>query len=259
MTKDCLKFIKQRSVHRARRNPIFWRLLVGLLLFVGLAGSVEADLGIVVSNISGLPYAMVIDSSGRIVTAGTHSIFGGYWGFGLSRYNSDGSLDTTFGNAGLVDTDISAAGLGAEARDVAIDNLGRIIVAGISYPLPKSPCCFLILNPDFLVARYNSDGSLDTTFGNGGVVTTDIRGDGSYDQTRAVAVDSLGRIVVAGHTSTFVPPDTWYPPRMALARYSSDGSLDPTFGDGGIVTTDTRGSGSVINDVAIDGAGRIVV
>src|SRR5262245_36008693 len=227
-----LKFLKPRRGKRAAINSVLYTLLLGVFLLSSLAGFAEASGGLVITGISGRAYAMVIDSLGRIVTAGAPPAFGGYWGFGLTRYNSDGSLDTTFGNGGLVTTDISAVGLAVGARAVAIDNLGRIIVAGNSYPLPKSPSGFFIRDSKFLVARYNSDGSLDGTFGNGGLVTTDIGGEGKFNHANAVTIDSLGRIVVAGYTTTFVPPATWGPSYVGLARYNSDGSLDSTFGDG---------------------------
>ena len=81
-----------------------------------------------------------------------------------ARYNSDGSLDTSFGIGGSVVTGL------LRGSDVVIQPDGKIVVAGDSLG-PQ-------MNGDFAVARFNSDGSLDTSFGIGGVVTTDFSGEG---------------------------------------------------------------------------------
>jgi uncharacterized delta-60 repeat protein len=229
------------------KNSTFWRPLVGLLLFVGLAGFAEASGGVVITDIIGLDYAVVIDSFGRIVMAGsTQSPATGFDALLLARYNPDGSPDTSFGNGRVVITDVTGANVGARA--MAMDGLGRIVVAGNSTQRGTLP------NYGFLVARYNSDGSLDTSFGNGGLVITHIS---THDWLNAMAIDSLGRIVVAGYIQTFASPVTH--PSIALARYNSDGSLDATFGNGGIVTTDIDGRRSGAGGVAIDDVGRIIV
>ena len=73
---------------------------------------------------------------------------------------------------------------------------------------------------DFVVTRYNADGTLDSTFGTGGVVVTDLRGTGGHDHARGIAIDAQGRIVVAGDSDQ----------DFAAVRYLSDGSLDTSFG-----------------------------
>jgi uncharacterized delta-60 repeat protein len=75
---------------------------------------------------------------------------------------------------------------------------------------------------DFELARYNSDGSLDAAFGNGGIVTSHVGPSGSIDLSQAVSIDSLGRIVVAGSSDAGDP-------HAVVARYNPDGSLDDTF------------------------------
>src|SRR5215831_11924036 len=145
-----------------KNRKLFSRSLVSLMLFVGLARTAEANGGVVITNITGFNYAVVIDSFGRIVTAGAaQSPATGFEALLLTRYNSDGSQDTSFGNGGVVMTGVTGADVGARA--MALDRLGRIVVAGVCIRgmLPSN---------DFLLARYNSDGSLDTSFGNGGIV-----------------------------------------------------------------------------------------
>jgi uncharacterized delta-60 repeat protein len=149
----------------------------------------------------------------------------------------DGSLDPTFGNGGLVMTDF---GPGDDfARDVALQPDGKIIVAGAGTPTGGY---------DFTLARYNSDGSPDMSFGAGGIVTTDFR---TFDLVYALALQPDGKIVVAGN-SWFDTDD------FAVARYNSDGSLDVSFGPGGIVTTDL-GDNEYANAVAIQPDGRILL
>ena len=192
---------------------------------------------------------MAVDPAGRIVVAGRSyqgSPYAGGTGndFALARYDgSDGSLDTTFGAGGKVLTDFGA---NDNVESVAIDDAGRIVVAGFAQGTTGN---------DFALARYNgSDGSLDTTFGTDGKVLTDF--DSYSDYAQDVAIDGAGQIVVAGQT--YQSGGTGYD--FALARYnSSDGSLDNTFGTGGKVTTDFGSYSDNAYAVATDAVGRIVV
>lgn len=145
----------------------------------------------------------------------------------LSSYTgilASGELDTTFGSGGKVTTQF---GYGGSAYSVAIQSDGKILAVGYSYMIHDG------LNaPDFALVRYNPDGSLDNSFGNGGIVTTHVgsASDGGY----SVTLQSDGKIVVAGYTwdnSQSNQPD------FALARYNTNGSLDTSFGNGGKVIT----------------------
>src|SRR5438552_15025791 len=100
------------------------------------------------------------------------------------------------------------------ARGVALDSAGRIIAVGRA-------------NNDFAVVRYESDGSLDPAFGDGGVVLTHF-GSLGFDGARAVEIDRSNRVVVAG--DGFGSPTAR---GFMVARYLPDGSLDRTFGRGG--------------------------
>jgi uncharacterized delta-60 repeat protein len=173
---------------------------------------------------SGSVESMAVLPDGRFVLAGMASGSS----IALARFNAGGTLDTSFGNNGTVLTTIAArSGYFAPSHDVnvAVDGNGRIVVsANTVYP-----------NYDFLVARFNSNGSLDTTFGaaHTGVVTTDLAS-GSNDQAYALALQSDGKIVVAG---TAIPnASTLVAAPLAVVRYNPDGSLDTTFDQDGIVT-----------------------
>jgi uncharacterized delta-60 repeat protein len=165
---------------------------------------------------SGGPVA--IDSLGRIVAGGA-ALMMGHTGFALVRCNSDGTLDTSFGNGGKVTNGFSGPG---SAGGIIIDNLGRIVGVNVC----PSDCGSFY----FELVRYNSDGSLDNTFGDGGLIITPHLGANSSDSSNAIAIDGRGRIVVAGSLDDFVPGfgDDYY---SALVRYNPDGSLDNTFGN----------------------------
>ena len=153
---------------------------------------------------------------------------------------NDGDLDSTFGIGGRVSSrfpEITNATL--------IQHDGKIVVAGSVHATGPAP------NADFALVRYNTNGSLDTTFGFHGQVTTDFSGPG--DVVRALAIQSDGKIVAAGSAN-----GSYYTADFALARYYRDGSLDPTFGIGGKITTDLSGRGDSIHAIAIQADGKIV-
>ncbi|MFN3564716.1 MAG: hypothetical protein ACK4V1_01855 [Burkholderiaceae bacterium] len=186
-----------------------------------------------------IAYALALAPDGKLVVAG-YSHSGTKFDFALARYNADGTLDPTFGSGGKVLTPIGAGHDYAFALALAPD--GKIVVVGMSSNGG---------NADFALARYNADGSLDTTFGSGGKVVTPIGT--SHDQAYAVALAPDGRIVVAGSTYNGTKYD------FALARYNADGSLDTGFGSGGKVVT-TIGSGDdETYALALAPDGRIVV
>lgn len=192
---------------------------------VGVAVAAAGDLdptfgsgGKVVTDFVGgfdTAYALTIQSDGKIVVAGQASS-----DFALARYNRDGSLDAGFGSAGKITTDF----FGGEdaAFSVAVQNDRKIVVAGFATKIGLE-------TRDFALARYESSGSLDMSFGMGGKVTTDFFGD--IDEAHGVVVQSDGKIVTAGQARGINPFD------FALARYDLYGSLDTNFGLGGKVVT----------------------
>jgi uncharacterized delta-60 repeat protein len=140
----------------------------------------------------------------------------------LVRYNADGSQDASFGNDGVVTTTISGGFAYANAAVLQPD--GKIVVAG--YYWPNGPRAFALL-------RYNPDGSLDPTFGTGGIVTTPVGGGDS--EAYGVALQPDGKIV-AGGVATDSNGNS-----SALVRYLPDGSLDTTFGTDGVVVVTEAG------------------
>jgi uncharacterized delta-60 repeat protein len=106
---------------------------------------------------------------------------------------------------------------------------------------------------DAALARYNSNGTLDASFGTGGTVTTDFAG--FNDEASSVAVQPDGKIVVAGQAGPYVNRNFDF----ALARYNSNGTLDASFGTSGKATTDFAGSSDQPSSLALQGDGKIVV
>ena len=195
----------------------------------GNGGIASADLGSPFDE----TFDVAIQSDGKIVAVGaTGSI-----DFGLARFNTDGSLDTTFDGDGKVTTVFGSLD---EAFAVAIQPDGKIVAVGHT----DNPSTG---TGDFAVARYNSNGSLDTTFGNGGKVTTDFGGE---DRGDGVLIQADGKIVVAGGTG--VNSSTGSLSDFALARYNVDGTLDLSFGSAGKVFTDFGLNPFNTNDRALD-------
>jgi len=177
-------------------------------------------------------YAMALLPNGKILVAGVSDASGSK-DFALARYNPNGSLDTSFGNGGrIIETSRS---LTADIiRGMTIQPDGRIIVAGVSY----EDVATLGPNGDFLVARYLPDGKNDLTFGIGGLMATDFD-DSSYDEPYSVVLQPDGRIVLGGYTNAGNGPGVLFgADQLALARYTPNGLLDPTFGRGGKVIFD---------------------
>ncbi|NER27984.1 MAG: DUF4347 domain-containing protein [Symploca sp. SIO1C4] len=164
-------------------------------------------------------------------------------------------FDSSFGNNGIVTTNIanrSDTYIGASSTVIQPD--GKVVVAG-------STGGFDPIDSDFALVRYNSDGSLDSSFDSNGIVTTDIAGDDEGVNSTNIALQQDGKIVLAG--TTLVARDEDFPWRtdgdFALVRYNSDGSLDSSFGENGIVTTDIAGKLQSGNDVVLQPDGKIIV
>jgi uncharacterized delta-60 repeat protein len=166
---------------------------------------------------------VALQGNGKIVAVGTPGA-----GFALARYNSNGSLDTSFSGDGKQTTN-----LGGVANGVALQADGKIVAVGGG-------------GGDFELARYNPNGSLDGSFSGDGKQTTDF---GEFDLASGVALQGDGKIVAVGGAGG----------DFGLARYNPNGSLDASFSGDGRQTTDFLfGAGDSASDVAIQANGRIV-
>jgi uncharacterized delta-60 repeat protein len=195
--------------------------------------------GKVVTDFGGWESAMgvAVQADGKIVAAGgTYDSVANTSDFALARYNADGSLDSAFGSGGKVRTEIVPNGF-AWAYAVAIQRDGKIVVAGSA----------AAADDDVALARYNPDGSLDSTFGLDGKVVTNL---GQSDYAYGLAIQPDGKLVVVGQTAALMADRDF-----ALARYNPDGSLDATFGGAGFVITPSLDSAE---SVVIQPDGKIV-
>jgi uncharacterized delta-60 repeat protein len=224
-------------------------LVVGMVLLLGalaapvalavnggdLDPSFDGD-GRLTTDFSGFGYpdfasAVAIQADGKVVVAGD-----ALGGFALARYNPDGSLDTSFAGDGTRWT-LFGSGEDSAASAVAIQADGKIVAVGSWYRGAG--------NHDFALARFNPDGSLDTSFSGDGKRT---QGFGGSDRAHGVAIQADGKIVVAGVGDG----------DFALARYNPDSSLDTSFSGDGTLTTPFFGDTSITHAVAIQADGRIV-
>lgn len=245
---------KLRGVMIYLKNFKYLFILVGVICNLkaeNLDSSFGTDKnGIVSSNLIANYNAIInstaIQTDGKIVAAGYSFPINSSNSnqFTLARYNNDGTLDTSFGVAGIVTTTIFNS---SQINSVVIQADGKIVAAG--YCKDSSNM--------ITIARYNSDGSLDTNFNSAGqtpgVVTTTI---GSDSFAQAVKIDSSNNIIIAG--SAIIDSIL----NIAIARYTPQGVLDTTFnGAGSLPGTITVGVGnySSVNALAIDGSGKIVI
>jgi uncharacterized delta-60 repeat protein len=213
-----------------------------------LAGDLDPSFGsggAVTHSLGSAEYPSVagiaVQPDGKIVVA-AGSVPGDH-GLLLARYLPNGSLDPSFGDGGYVETH---TGSWAFANAVALQPDGKIVVAGVSYQGGDE-----VLS-EFTLARYNPNGSPDSSFGSGGMTNTPIPEPGVYWQAGADALALLpgGEILVAGGASWDEDTEA----DSVLARYTSDGSLDPGFGNGGIL----QPSGGEPDGIAVQPDGKII-
>jgi uncharacterized delta-60 repeat protein len=185
--------------------------------------------------------AMTLQSSGKILVLAAAPTIGG----AVARYETNGSLDATFGAAG------QSAGFGNGAGIALIETSGKFIIGGSIVTAPSTEGG----TTSFLVNRYTANGNIDTTFGTNGSATATFPNNG-FSTVAGVALQSNGEIVAGGLTapsSTSLTSSSF-----ALARFTASGTLDTTFGTNGLVTTTIGTKGSAINTLLIQADGKIL-
>jgi uncharacterized delta-60 repeat protein len=162
-----------------------------------------------------------------------------------------GCLDSSFGGDGFVNYSLGYPGATNWAWALVVQPDGKIVTAGDANTASNGI--------DFVVARFNGDGSLDTSFGDPDTLNPTLRRGytvttitAKFDYARAMVLQPDGKIVVHGTTSDGMKDN------VVLVRYNTDGTLDPSFGSGGIVTLG-RTRNTPYGDVAVQSDGRIVV
>jgi uncharacterized delta-60 repeat protein len=213
------------------------------------AGSFDSTFGtggVVQTNYFGpAPVDALLQPDGKlVVVAGFNQTAGATTAFGLLRYLPNGTLDASFGTAGRASA--AFTDFISDAADALLQPDGKIVVVGEAEGASGQLS-------EFAVARFNANGSLDTTFGTGGKVTTNFVGvaaGGVRNPATTVLRQPDGKLLVGGSASQCARCGT----RTALARYNVNGSLDTTFGTGGTVDMLVIGR---VSALAEDAAGNI--
>jgi len=173
-------------------------------------------------------------------------------GFGANALANEGALDLGFGVGGVARVGITDADDGPSGCRPFVQPDRKILICGTRLRDGAT-------GSDFLVARFDVNGTLDPTFGNGGTVTIDFDGGGGGDQAEGIALQADGRIIVAGttHGAGLQSDD------FAVARLDADGALDQSFANGGKATIAFDLADGVGNDdvhaLAIEPSGTIVL
>ena len=211
----------------------------------GAAGTGIVTAAIGSGSDTGAAALVLQPTDGKILVAG-HALVGTQVNIVLLRYDTNGSLDPGFGNAGMVTTALSSD---AMALAIGLQSDGKIVAAGTRGGFASPPM-------DAVLVRYNTNGMPDTSFGTAGtgVVTTDIGSSNNF--ANAVAVQLDDKIVVAGHAFVDFAADT---SDIAVIRYNANGTLDSSFGAGGIVVTNLGGFDNAFSVALQPLDGKIIV
>lgn len=236
-------------------GPLIQAILAAVIMLCGRSGAAPASLDttfngtgkVTNSSLKSASFSrccVAQQSDGKLVVAAVSTTFSPF-NTGLARYNANGTLDTTFNGTGLVSVHLGHINFDDLVRDVVIQpGDQKIIVVGSIYNGS---------NYDLAISRFDTNGTLDTTFnGTGKNLTPISAGD---DHGRAVAIQSDGKIVVAGMAqsgSIFI---------AAAVRYNTNGTLDTTFGGGGTgkMTTTIEALSTNVGGVAIQPADQKIV
>ena len=200
----------------------------------------------------------VLQPDGKIVAVGVHvyvDMQTSFLRFLLIRYNTDGSLDPTFGNNGVSSTNFGAF---AVANSVALQPDGKILVGGefLGGSVGRGD------RNDAILARYNPNGTLDSSFGNNGFVVTDLAlfEEISNEDIRKVIALPDGKILTVGlkYSRHFAYNDLWTSSTVIM-RFNTDGTLDDNFGRQGKVITNLLFSSETVLSAALSNDGKLLV
>lgn len=206
------------------------------------AGALDAGFGLVttpMSSISDDGYGVVVQPDERVIVVGDANS-----SFGLVRYLTDGTLDSTFGIGGKVVHDVSGTGSFDTARAVRLRADGKIWVGGYGISIAAGGF-------GTYLARYNSDGSIDSSFNGNGKAFARIPG--FLIQATAMATQSDGKVLIAGAVHTGTLPTDFF-----VVRFRTDGLIDSSFGTNGFAVSDFGGSNDTAYAVEIQSDGKIV-
>ncbi len=245
--------LSRRVRRRPQVEPLEGRLLLnagGLDTSFGGTGQVSTQL----ANDS-FTQGLAVQADLKTVVVGLEAPPGALGSVVLIRYNVDGTLDSTFGSGGVVEVATNSVLVEYTLHNaaVAIQPDGKIVVAAST--ATRSPSSITSCN--MLVLRFNTDGSLDTSFGQNG--ETDIQLAQGMAAANAIAVLPSGQIVVAGtNLAGYIGPE------FVVARLTSSGALDTTFGPEGqgynyTTVTPTTNLTDKVDALGVDASGNLLV
>ncbi len=220
----------------------------------GLDTTFASPLGLARTTIGGsysYGYSVLVQPDGKIVLGGLikgANSGNDAWDLGVRRYNSDGTLDTSFGTAGMAQLDYADTHESSTriARQSQGANAGKIIVAGeyTINPGDTSP------SGDLVVARLNPDGTLDPTFGTAGWTVLNITSSNT---------DRPSRVIVDANDSITITTGLMYNCAASVVRLTSEGALDPSFNATGKLVLDGVADNSMLAGAIIDSCGQLVL
>ncbi len=214
--------------------------LVSTLVTFAQSGILDTTFGtdgIVTTQVSttyNFGMATVVQPDGKIIVAGYAGTPATYKA-AVVRYNTDGSLDNSFGNAGKLTIPIGTAK--SYATDVVLQDDGKIVLGARTYDN---------VSGNFALVRLNEDGSFDSSFGTNGIV---IASTGGNDVSASILIADDGKILLAGDSDN----------SFSVAKFNSDGSLDTSFGINGWAITVFDNASSFIQQIAFQNDGKIVM
>jgi uncharacterized delta-60 repeat protein len=206
--------------------------------------------GTVLTNVAGigeLPGHMVLQPDGKILVAG-NSFNGLTLDLIVARYNTNGTLDTSFGTSGIAR--INFGDILSAATDIALQPDGKIVVAGLA-------SAGFGADVNFAVARFNANGTPDNSFDGDGKLTTSFEGN-LLEAAFGLVIQPDGKIVAGGSRQNSSTGESWF----AVARYLPNGALDPSFdGDGRLVIKAGTGNEAtnLAHDLAVQPDGKMVL
>jgi len=206
----------------------------------GVNGKVKTQVG----NIYLDGQSLCIQNDNKIIVSATTVLPGNIYDVLMTRYNTNGTHDSTFGVNGIVTTDICYTD---HSYSINLQADGKILVGGSSTDTVTS-----IAGRSFGLLRYNTNGTLDTTFDGDGKVISKISN--QADQALGMAVQSNGKIILVGHSADGVSNF-----KIALACYQTNGNLDSSFGTNGVTFTNIASEHEYGESVAIQKDGKIVI
>jgi uncharacterized delta-60 repeat protein len=202
----------------------------------------EGVAGIPVTGVDNDFDCIVLQDDDKIVVSGHYESGLSYFTMLVARFNSNGTLDGTFGNNGIFNTSIG--NVDDEGFGVAINADNKIIVTGFTATAGY--------NYSMLLMQLDNYGILDPSFGSGGIVVADY---GQYDVGNSIHLQSNGKILVAGASGALAPDDF----DMAVWRYNPDGTIDETFGIDGMSKIQFNGNPDEALAMAHQSDGKIII